>query len=458
MGEQRDYKLVSFTLGMCPQCMKTIPTKIIERDGAIYLLKNCKEHGEQIDLLEEDAEFYNNRHSYNKPSTSSKTQTLVDRGCPFDCGLCPDHEQHTCIGLIEVTPLCDLGCPVCYACAGAGEPLKIEKIGEMMDFFQDAESGKAEILQISGGEPTMHPDIIKIIELAREKKFKYVMLNTNGLRLAQDEEFVKELSKFRGGFEIYLQFDGFDAKTYSYLRGRDILDIKKKAIENLDRYEIPTTLVATVEKGINDGEIGQIIEFGIKTKCVRGINFQPIAFFGRLKKEHNLKDRVTLTGILKRIEEQTKGMLKKSDFVPLPCDIDRVAVTYLYRSKDEFVPITRMLDIKNYIQVIDNTFAFDAESIMDRVKEQEGCCDISGFVKAMRQFVTPYFLLKSEKEKIKFVDENTFRISVTSFIDAYNFDMASMKRECVHIITPDLKRIPFSSFNMIHRKKYAKSN
>jgi uncharacterized radical SAM superfamily Fe-S cluster-containing enzyme len=216
--------------------------------------------------------------------------------------------------------------------------------------------------------------------------------------------------------------------------------------------------VATVEKGINDHELGKIIEFGIKTKYVRGINFQPIAFFGRLRKTHDLKDRITLTGILNRIQEQTKSMLKKSDFVPLPCDIDRVAVTYLYRSNKEFIPITRVLDIKNYLQVIDNTFAFDAESIMKRVKEEESCCDISGFVKAMSYFITPFFLLKSKEEKMKFVDENTFRISVTSFIDAYNFDMASMKRECVHIVTPDMKRIPFSAFNMIHRKNYVKHN
>lgn len=457
MTSQRDYELISCTFGMCPSCMKTIPTKIIQKDKSIYLLKNCKEHGPQLDLLEEDADFYNKRHSYNKPSTSSKTQTEITKGCPFDCGLCPDHEQHTCIGLIEVTPKCDLGCPVCYACAGPGNVLPIKKIEEMMDFFQQAEEGKAEILQISGGEPTTHPDIIKIIELAKSKNFKYVMLNTNGLRIAKDIEFVKELSKFRGGFEIYLQFDGFDSKTYTYLRGKDIFEIKKKAIENLEKYEIPVTLVATVEKGINEGELGKIIEFGIKSNCVRGINFQPIAFFGRIKKEHNLKDRITLTGIINRIEKQTNGMLKKSDFVSLPCDIDRVAVTYLYRSKGEFTPITRILDIKNYIQVIDNTFAFDAESIMKRVKEQESCCDISGFIKAMSRFINPYFLLKTEKEKIKFVDENTFRISVTSFLDAYNFDMTSIKRECVHIITPDLKRIPFSSFNMIHRKKYGQN-
>jgi len=454
MSKQRDYKLISYTQSLCPICIKPIPTKIIEKNNSIYLKKHCFEHGDQLEILEEDAEFYKSREGYNKPSTISKTQTKIAKGCPFDCGLCPDHEQHTCIGLIEVTPQCDLGCPVCFACAGSGEPLPLKKIEEMMDFLQESESNEAEILQISGGEPTTHPDILRIIGMAKDKKFKYVMLNTNGLRIARDEEFVKELSRFTPGFEVYLQFDGFDSKTYSYLRGRDIFSIKQKAIENLVKYKVPITLVATIEKGINDNELGKIVEFGIKTKYIRGINFQPIAFFGRLKKEHNIKDRITMTGIIKRIEEQTKGMIKKSDFIPLPCDIDRVAVTYLYRNKDEFIPITRHLNIKNYIQILDNTFAFDADKIMQNVKKNESCCDILGFLKEISPLIPPSFILKSEKEKVEFVDENTFRISVTSFVDIYNFDMASIKRECVHIITPDLKRIPFSSFNMLHRKRY----
>jgi uncharacterized radical SAM superfamily Fe-S cluster-containing enzyme len=436
--------------------MDTVSAKIIKKNKAVYLLKHCKIHGEQIDLLEEDAEYYERRYLYNKPSTKCKTQTKIERGCPFDCGLCPDHEQHTCIGLIEITQKCNLGCPVCYACAGVGNNLSLQKIEEMMDFLQDSESNEAEILQISGGEPTMHPDILKIIALAKEKHFKYVMLNTNGLRIAEDKKFVEQLSQFKGGFEIYLQFDGFDGSAYSYLRGRDILALKMKAIENLTAYGIPMTLVMTVEKGVNDKEIGKVIDFGIKTKFVRGINFQPIAFFGRLKDVHKVKDRLTLTGILRLIELQTKGTIKRDDFIPLPCDVDRVSVTYLYRSKDEFLPITRKLDIKNYIQILDNTFAFDPDRIMKNIKTVgPGCCSIADFIKDISPLVTEAFVKKTTKDKMEFVDENTFRMSVTSFIDAYNFDMASMKRECVHIVTPDLKKIPFSSFNMIHRKKYA---
>jgi hypothetical protein len=323
----------------------------------------------------------------------------------------------------------------------------------MMDFYQDSEFNQAEILQISGGEPTTHPDIIKIIKLAKDKKFRYVMLNTNGLRIANDEEFAKELNKFDGQFEVYLQFDGFNKKTYSHLRGKDISEIKLKAIENLEKYSIPTTLVATIERGVNDEEIGKIIEFGLEKDCIRGINFQPISFSGRLK-NHDIKNRITMTGVLNEIEKQMNGKILKKDFIPLPCNVNRVAINYMYRSGKEFHPLARSIDIRKYIPIIDNTFNFDADDIINKFKKKNifGCCNYFSFINDLRKIIPKDFESKTKKDKIRHVNENTFRISISYFLDKYNFDISSMKKECAHIITPDLKKIPFSSYNIIHRK------
>jgi 7,8-dihydro-6-hydroxymethylpterin dimethyltransferase len=452
---QRDYQFLESTISLCPQCLKRTDAKIILRDNKVFVLKNCHEHGRQEEILEENADYYQKRMLFNKPGTISKTQTEVKNNCPFDCGLCPEHDQHTCIGLIEITNNCDLGCPVCYANSGEGDPLSLEKINTMLDFLVDSEFGSLEILQISGGEPTTHPQIIDIIKLARSKNIKYLMLNTNGLRIARDKDFVRELGQFEGGFEIYLQFDGFSGKTYEHLRGRDLSEIKQKAIENLVGNKIPITLVSTIERGINDSEIGNIVEFAINKTYIRGVNFQPVALFGRLKNV-NSKDRITITGIIENIEKQTSGMIKKSDFIPLPCNVDRVALTYLYRNGDGFVPLTRDLDIKNYLPAIRNTFKFNPEYFLKDLTKSVfsgKCCDYVGFLKNIGKIIPKDYFLKSKEEKLEYVSANTFRISITSFLDAYNFDIKSMKKECVHIITPDLKKIPFSSYNILHRNK-----
>ncbi|MGL5439493.1 MAG: radical SAM protein [Filifactoraceae bacterium] len=448
----RDYIYHSFTRTLCSNCGKLIDGKIIYNDKGVFILKNCCNCGEHIEILEEDYNYHLQKFRYDKQGTICTIQNEQSKGCPYDCGLCENHDQHTCIGLIEITKRCNLNCPMCYAKSGELFDLELDIIEKMMDFYMEAENGKAEILQISGGEPTLHKDVVKIIEMAVNKGFKYVMLNTNGIRIANDEDFVKQLSNFRGGFEVYLQFDGFDSKVHSKLRNNDLTEIKKQAIFNLNKFNIPTTLVATIEDGINDNLCGEILVYGMKQKCVRGVNFQPISYYGDEKP--NL-ERVTLSGILKKIEKQTNKLINISDFIPLPCNVERVAITYLFKDKKGFIPITRNNDLTKFKDLIGSTFAFTVEDTLKEFNENskifnvQGCCD---FISDIKKFLPANFILKSKEEKMKFVDENTFRISVSSFVDKYNFDMKSIQKECVHIITPDLKRIPFSAYNMIHRR------
>lgn len=450
-----DYIFYEFTNSLCPECLQTVPAKVVLRDSKVHLLKYCPRHGEQLELLEEIADYHLKKRQYDKPGTRMKVHTKVERGCPFDCGTCPQHDQHACIGLIEVTTKCNLQCPLCYADAGQGDFVSLESIEKMMDFFQDSENGQAEILQISGGEPTLHPEIINIIKLAKAKKFKYVMLNTNGLRIAEDEAFVKELQQFAGGFEIYLQFDGLKDSTYRQLRGESLLEKKRKALEHLSAYKIPTTLVSAISKGINDEEVGAIFTYGLNQPYVRGINFQPAAFFGRTSQQVK-ENRITLSGVLKRLEEQTGGMLRLNDFIPLPCNVERIAITYLYRtSKGGFLPITRDARIQDYLHLINNTFVFTIEDALKNagssISDIKTTCDCFKFIQDFRHMIPFNFFIKSKAQKMDYIDHNTFRISVSSFLDAYNFDMKSMQKECVHVITEDLRKIPFSAYNTVHR-------
>ena len=382
----------------------------------------------------------------------SKTQTEYNNGCPYDCGLCTEHDQHSCISHIEITNDCNLSCNTCYANAGGKKSLSLDQVSNIMDFINECENNNAEVLQISGGEPTLHPQIFEIIEMAKAKKIKYVMINTNGIKIATDEEFVKKLSTYVGSFEIYLQFDTFKDENYMKTRSAKLVDIKQKAIDNLNKYNIPTTLVATIENGVNDDEIGLLISYGLNNSCVRGVNFQPVAYFGRKNGNNDRSNRSTLTDIINKAEIQTKKMLLKKDFIPLPCNVERVALTYLYKKGNSFVPITRSNVIENYLPYINNTFMFSVEETLKLGKEIKfGCCDALNFLKDFKDFVPKDFLLWDINKRIKYVSENTFRVSIASFVDRYNFDTKSMQKECVHIFTEDLKRIPFSAYNMIYR-------
>ena len=451
----RDYIYYEYTNGLCNECLKVIPTKIVFKDNKVYLLKYCSEHGEQLELLEHDIEYYKHKRDFDKAGTVTKTQTEVKHGCPYDCGLCPNHDQHSCINLIEVTDKCNMCCNTCYASSGKGKDKDLETIKKMIDFAAEAEGGRGEVLQVSGGEPTLHKDIIKIIEYAREK-FQYVMLNTNGIRIAEDLEFVKELSKFKGRFEIYLQFDSFNDEVYTKIRGRNLKSIKEQAVNNLKEYNIPITLVMTLERDLNDKEIGKVITYGIETSNVRGLNIQPVAYFGRKNGNIDRKNRVTLTDTIRLIEEQTKKMIVKEDFVPLPCNVERVSLTYLYKTKNGFLPITRTNNIKKLLPYINNTFTFKIEDALTNGRDIifGSCCNPLIFLKEFKKFVPKDFMKWDIEQRSEYVSNNTFRITITSFLDRYNFDIKSMQKECAHIVTEDLKRIPFSSYNIIYREKY----
>lgn len=457
----RDYVFYDSTRSLCSRCLAPCDAKIIVKNGSAYLLKRCPEHGEHLELLEEDASYLDVRHRYDKPGNRIRPDVPASDGCPFDCGLCPDHEQHTCTALIEITQDCDLGCPVCYAESGEGTSadapsarLPLDRIEAMMDFCIAAEGGRAEILQVSGGEPTVHPDIEAILTLAKRKKFSYLMLNTNGLRLAEDPAFCEFLASLTPGFEVYLQFDGMTEKPCRRLRGRDLLDRKMQAIANLQSARVPMTLVMTVVRGLNDSQIGDVIRFGMEQDCIRGVNFQPVAYFGR-GEAGDVANRSTLSGIRRDIERQTAGLFAAEDVIPLPCDVHRVAVTYAVKRDDDWVPVTSRVKIEGYLELIDNTMDFRAEdlvrnSVARAVTKGIGC-DCLKLKDLLTDILPKGYVRWSSTERARFIDANTFRITISSFVDARNFDAVSMKKECVHVITPDLRRIPFSAYNMVHR-------
>ncbi len=214
------------------------------------------------------------------------------------------------------------------------------------------------------------------------------------------------------------------------------------------------TLVATVKKGLNDDEVGAIVKMGMDTKYIRGVNFQPVAYFGRINDVDPL-NRVTLSGILNRIEKQTAGILKKSDFVPLPCHPDKIALTYLFKQKGKYVPITRKLDIRKKLSLIDNSLSFRPEDLIRKsLLGLWSASTVMSSAKALKELsccIPLNITSLSPEERMDFVDENTFRVTVVSFLDAYNFDLKSIKQECIQFVTPDLKRIPFSTYNLLHR-------
>src|SRR5580658_4759405 len=263
MALTRPYLFYDTAVSICSACYRRIDAKIVFEDGNVYMLKRCPEHGFERVLIADDIDYYRRcREVFIKPpEMPAHYNTPIKYGCPYDCGLCPDHEQHSCLSLVEICDACNLSCPVCYAESGTHrtEFKPLEQVERMLDAIVSNEL-QPDIVQISGGEPTIHPEFFAILDAAKRRPIQHLMVNTNGIRIAQDEAFVERLATYMPRFELYLQFDSLRREPLMQLRGADLRRVREQALEALNKHNISTTLVVTVERGVNDEELGAIVD------------------------------------------------------------------------------------------------------------------------------------------------------------------------------------------------------
>ncbi|MFO0808061.1 MAG: radical SAM protein [Gemmataceae bacterium] len=450
-----DYTFLGTTKSLCPHCRRLVDAKIIARDGRVYFRKRCPEHGLVEDFVCSDVAYYD-RHELSQPARKpAKFGVEPDRGCPYDCGICTEHEQHTCIALVEVTSNCNLRCPMCFAESGpGGTNIDFATYTKMVDRYVELE-GIADVLQLSGGEPTLHPEIVRMVRYAYEQPIQVVMINTNGTRLAHDAEMVAELATMRDRLEIYLQFDGFEDATNERLRGERLTEVKLKALDRLRDAGIRCTLVCTVDHTTNLHEVGAVVKFGLTRPEVRGVSFQLATYCGRHLNPADLERRVTMPDLVKALATQTAGLVAPTDFYPLPCAHPNChMMAYLYRGGDAVVPISRIIDVTKHMDLIANSIVYTparARQIVARYLESAGGCGCGpgGCGESPADAKLDPFVVKALAEQLGGAD--VFRLTLTAFLDAHTFDTRRVMKCCLAHLLPSGHMVPFCAYNTLYR-------
>lgn len=447
---EKDYTYYDFTISLCTKCLKRVDAKIIFENEQVFMVKRCPEHGMEKVLIATDIEYYKNTRNYNKPSEAPlKTNTNTHYGCPYDCGLCQDHEQHSCLTVIEITDRCNLTCPTCYAMSSPhyGRHRTVEEVEAMLDTIV-ANEGTPDVVQLSGGEPTLHPDFFRILDIAKTKPIRHLMVNTNGIRIANDEGFAERLATYMPDFELYLQFDSFKPEALIQLRGKDLIDTRKKALEKLNALNLSTTLVVTLQQGLNDDEVGEIIDFALKQKCVRGVTFQPVQVAGRNEDFDPAKHRITLTDVRRKILEQSP-VFQPNDIVPVPCNPDALAMGYALKLGGEVFPLTRYIDPSILLNSARNTIVYEQDENLHEQVIRIFSTGVS--VDAVTEDMQSLLCCLPQIQAPGLSYDNLFRIIIMRFIDAYDFDVRAIKKSCVHIVHKDGRIIPFETMNLFYR-------
>ncbi|WP_407310768.1 radical SAM (seleno)protein TrsS [Desulfosporosinus sp. SB140] len=420
------------TESLCPECLQRIPAQREVNGAAVYLVKHCPEHGEYRTLLWRGSPHWDSWLRPTIPTPPRECFTEVEKGCPFDCGLCKEHYKTTCTALLEVTQRCNLNCRVCFA--NAGTELDEPSLAVLEGWYKNvlAASGPVNI-QLSGGEPTLRNDLPEIVEMGRKLGFNFIQINTNGLRLAEDSNFVSRL-KEAGLSSVFLQFDGTEDAIYQAIRGRSLLDTKLKAIESCAQQQIGVVLVPTLIPGINTHNIGGIIKFALEHHpAVRGVHFQPVSYFGRIPKEPLDQDRITLPEVIQALEEQTEGLIKATDLKP-------------HNGRCSFSGNFMRQPDGSLSPIISNSCCTGPERADELARKTRT------FVARQWSGIEPLTIqppkANSWDNLIQQLKINAFSISGMAFQDVWNLDLDRLKNCCIHVVSPEGKLIPFCAYNL----------
>ncbi len=489
-------ELVTITQSVCPYCYRVLPALIVERDGRLYIRRECPEHGEIEELYWSDVGLYKKFSKWEimEGRGARYVYTALENICPFSCGLCPLHKNHTALLNIVLTNRCNLSCWYCFFYAEASGYVYEPSLEEIVAMIRTVKKqGVSVNVQFTGGEPTLRDDLVDIVRTAKAEGVKHMQLNTNGLKFAELylENPVKAIEythtlRSSGVNTVYLSFDGVTPITNwkNHWEIPYILEVFRKA------GMTSTVLVPTILRSINDHELGGIIKFaGKHTDVIRAVNFQPVSLTGLMKKHEREKYRITIPDAIKKIEEQTGGQIHREAWYPVPVsavfsrfiegfsgefkfEMDNHpvcgAATYVYVEREhglvkKFIPITDFVDVEGLLEYLYEKWrdlVSGSSRLMTGLKLLYSIRKFIDNKKAPKEFdlwkILFNIIIKRSYEALAVLHYKMLFIGMMHFMDLYNYDIQRVMRCNIHYGVPDGRLIPFCAFNIfddIYRDK-----
>ncbi|MCE9572576.1 MAG: radical SAM protein [Deltaproteobacteria bacterium] len=452
------------TTSLCTTCLRSVPAEVIRRGDQVVMTKRCAEHGASEVVVAHDADWYERISTYAARPTPPPVPRPVERGCPFDCGPCAQHAQTAMLPIVPITSACNLDCPICYTHnrnAGAFHMSEAELRAILGHIVRT--DPERRIINLTGGEPTMHPDFARLVELCHVEGIRRITISTHGLGLLKDEALVARLAALDA--RVILSFDSFRDATNQALLGATLTEAKLRVLALLERHGVATTLLPVIARGHNHDELGAFVDLALGRDGIRSLELHTMTFTGQGGRDFDAQARYTPDQVLADLEAQTAGRLRKDDFVPSPAAHPTCyQVAYLLRiAPDRWLPFARFMSWDEQRAMLAGMLYLEPgpaaemtlRDVIDRLWTDASAGEDTDLVlAALRGVIDTVFAPDLAPDaRLRASERWSKAIYVHAHMDETTFDTDRIKLCCVGIREPDGRNIPSCAYNVLYRNR-----
>lgn len=455
------------TTSLCSTCKRTVPAEVLARGEQVVMRKRCAEHGESEVLVSPSLAWYEETMRHPPLLRQPAARREVTQGCPYDCGPCTQHQQQVLLPVVPITSACNLDCPICYTHnknSGAFH-LSEDELRATLAHLRLAQPERR-IINLTGGEPTQHPQFLRLVELCREEGIHRITISTHGLRFLKEESLLEKLAELDA--RIILSFDSFRAAANREMLGGDLLPLKLRVLELLEKYNVGTSLLPVLARGHNDDEVAAFIRLALSKDFIRSVELHTMTFTGQGGAGFARSARYTAYDVLCDIERLTAGELTVRDFVPAPAAHPLCyQVCYLLRLADgSWVPFTRFMQPADVRQLLGGMLYLEPgpelegalHDLISRLWAGELQCERPDEVLAALKALTAetYAAGRSFEERLRLAERRTKAIYLHAHMDEETFDSDRIQQCPVAVREPDGTNIPTCAYNILYRERDAR--
>lgn len=461
--------VLNATTGLCKTCKASVPAEVVRIGAEVFLEKQCAAHGEERVLLSSSADWYEQTLSFESILEKPAHPRPVSSGCPYDCGPCEAHEQRNHLPVVPITSKCDLDCPICYTHnknEGAYHMSEAELAAILRHLDHVAPDRR--IINLTGGEPTQHPQFEKLVEMCVSAGVRRVTVSTHGLRFLREEALLERLARLDA--RVILSFDSFESEANKKMLGGHHLNAKLRIIDLLEKYQVSTTLLPVLARGVNDHEVGAFLDLALSKDFIRSVEFHPMTFTGQSGQSFERSARYTAYDNLLDIERQTQGRVRVTDFVPSPLAHPLCyQIAYLLRLGDgSWLPFTRFMSREDLRSLLSQELYIVPGPEMERILTDVlnrlwagdfDCPEVEEVLSALKGLVAQMFAPGTDEEsRMRVAETHTKAIYVHTHMDEESFDTDRIRRCCVGMPGPDGSNVPSCAYNVLYRERDVRFN